>query len=79
MDTRYLLREAAAYFHTGGLSGMLRHPVEHRAEMMAHILIKSVRDDYIESQRQAASKKRDRDKSGYNPSDAIHRQWLVSK
>ena len=77
MKTRFLLLEAAAYFHTNGLSGMLRHSIHHRAEMMAHVLIKSVRDDYIEVQRQKHAAKKKRDAGGFNPAEAIHRQWML--
>jgi hypothetical protein len=74
------MREAAAYFHTGGISGFLNHSVEHRAEMMAHMLIKSVRDDYIEEQRRIISDriaKRGKESAGYNPADNIKRQWML--
>lgn len=77
MSMRYLLCEAAAYFNAGGLSGMLREPVERRAEMMAHVLIKEAREGYAEWKRQQKSKKKEQAKKGFNPAEAQRRRWMT--
>lgn len=77
MTMVYLMAEAAAYFHTDGIDGMLRKPVERRAQMMAHILLRDAREGFIDRQRQERAKKKEKSKTGYNPADAQRKKWMV--
>ena len=77
MTKRHLLRKAAAYFHTDGIDGMLRKPVERRAEMMAHILLEEAREGYIEWKRVEKAKQKEKAKTGYNPAERQRKRWMV--
>lgn len=77
MTVRYLLAEAAAYFHTDGIDGLMRKPVERRAEMMAHVLLRDAREGFIEHQREVRNKQRQKSKSGYNPAEAQRKKWRI--
>jgi len=77
MSMRYLLAEAAAYFNTNGIDGMLQKPVERRAEMMAHILLKDAREGFSEWKRQERAKAKEKAKKGFNPAERQRKRWMV--
>lgn len=77
MSLRYLIAEAAAYFHTDGIDGLLQKPMERRAEMMAHILLRDARESYMDFLRAKRLKDSQKASRGYNPAEAQRRKWMI--
>lgn len=73
---RFLQMEACAHFGMG-IDDFVRRPVARQAEMIAHLLIKSVREEYtIEGQKRLEEKKK-RKGSGFDPMEAQRRAWRL--
>lgn len=74
MSMQFLLCEAAAYFGIP-VDELKRKPVERRAEMMAHMLLKDARDGYVEHLKAEQSKRQHRKESSYDPAASVRRQF----
>lgn len=74
MKLSFHLAEAAAYFSVP-VDEFKRRPVERQAEMIAHVMLKQARDNYVESQKSDKMKATEKAKTHFNPADAQRRKW----
>lgn len=73
--------EAAAYFGTS-YEEFLRKPVDRRAEMIAHMMIRAVRNNYLhekemEKHENAKRTSTGQDRGYYNPAERQMRKWML--
>lgn len=74
---RYMQMEAAAHWGVP-IDEFTRRPVIRQAEMIAHLLIKGVRDDWAAEQMEKQAKASGSEKpKGYNPIEAQRRAWKL--
>jgi hypothetical protein len=77
MSFRYMELETAAHFGMG-LDDFLLRPVERRAEMIGHVIIRSQREAYMMDVAEKRAKKKGDDKSGRNPTLGKLKSWGLS-
>lgn len=69
--------EAAAYFGIPW-DEFLRKPMDRRAEMIAHLIIKATRENYLHEKLSAKAKEESGAKGGYyNPELEQKRKWRL--
>lgn len=75
---RYLQLETAAAFGVP-IDEFARRPLLRQAEMIAHLLVKGVREEYAaERLRQSAERDERSPAKGWNPMEAQRRAWKLS-
>lgn len=76
MRRRYLECEAAILFGSR-LDEFMRSPAYWRGEMMAHVILKRQREQYVDHVLHEWAKNKPK-KTGYNPVEAQKRRWAVA-
>ena len=74
---RYQQLEAAGHFGIA-IDDFLAKSIHRQAEMIAHLMIRSVRQDYAEHLGQQKAERASKKHAGFNPMEAQRRAWSLT-